>query len=125
MINKENWKELISINFNEIFDIDIYEIRLQQSSLFIRKQKSAVLGFCMFSFYETPTKKHDSGLYYMYDDGISDILKVKVYDELHIKNILEYEFIEQQLNEKRKIILNYGVNLGLRRDLKINSILDE
>jgi hypothetical protein len=78
----------------------------------------------MFSFYETPTKKYDSGLYYMYDDGISYVLKVKVYDELHIKNILEYEFIEQQLKEKRKIILNYGDNLGLRRDIKINSILD-
>jgi hypothetical protein len=60
----------------------------------------------------------------MYDDGISYVLKVKVYDELHIKNILEYEFIEQQLKEKRKIILNYGDNLGLRRDIKINSILD-
>lgn len=127
MITKENWQEKIFFYFNQIFDTHIYEIKInkESTSIFLRRTKSSALGFCMFTFYERSFKNRKLGLNYIYNDGFQETKFVKVYDDLHIKHIIEYELLEQELLSKRNIIFNYGKNIALTRDLKINSILNE
>jgi hypothetical protein len=128
MINKDNWKEIITNHFNKLYDADIFEIKINENissaSLYFRRKNTSALGFCMFYYNFKESKRFENALHYVLNDN-NDTKFVKIYDELHLENIIEYTFLKEKSKEKREIVLNYGNNNALRRDLKIDLILNE